>query len=160
MIPKKFFVATGSGLSLISELNAFDRALVKARVDQCNLVPVSSILPKDIVPVEYEYIPPGTITHCVLSRADGTAGQSIGAGIGYAFCEGIEIKQGFGIIAEDYGNKTKESIEETVRQKLHEMAEARVMRVKELKVEVETIDEVPEDTYGSVVAILVFVPEH
>ena len=52
-LPKYFFVTGGTALSPVSTLNAFDEALMKAGIAQCNLVPVSSILPADAVEVEY-----------------------------------------------------------------------------------------------------------
>ena len=43
LMPRKFFVTSGTALSDISEMNAFDQALVEAGIAEANLVPVSSI---------------------------------------------------------------------------------------------------------------------
>ena len=65
-LPKKFFITVGSAVSHVSPLNAFDAALVKAGIAQCNLVPVSSIIPPDaekVKPVHgIELGPFGTFT--------------------------------------------------------------------------------------------------
>ena len=67
-LPQKFFVTSGSGEDNNSELNAFDRALLRGKITQCNLVSVSSILPPDAEEIEPVYITPGTITFSVLAR--------------------------------------------------------------------------------------------
>ena len=155
LLPKKFFLVSGSGLSKISRLNAFDRALVDARIDQCNLVPVSSILPRDAMPVDYTYINPGTITFCVLSRIDNESVKSIGTGIGWAMCEGIKIKERFGIVAEDSGHKTDKELDDDIKKKLWEMAEARNMKIIEHKIITKCLN-VPKNQFGSVIAALIF----
>src|SRR3989338_7155611 len=124
LLPKKFFLVSGSGISRISRLNAFDKALTDAGISQCNLVPVSSILPTDAKQVKYTRIKPGTITFCVLSRMDNESGKSIGAGVGLAMCKGIKTKEKFGIVAEDSGNKTEKELNRDIKEKLLEMAEA------------------------------------
>jgi len=77
-LPKKFFITTGVATSSVSPLNAFDAALVKAGIAQCNLVNVSSILPPDAELVESVPITPGTITFTVMARMDGAPGETIG----------------------------------------------------------------------------------
>jgi len=79
-LPKKFFITSGVATSSVSPLNAFDGALAQAKIDQCNLVNVSSILPADAIMVDYEEIPAGTITFAVMARMDGDPGETIGAG--------------------------------------------------------------------------------
>lgn len=46
MIPRYYFVVSGSALSPVSHLNAFDGALKEAGIHNLNLVEVSSILPR------------------------------------------------------------------------------------------------------------------
>ena len=157
MLFKNFFVVSGRGFSKTSKLNAFDKALVDARIDQCNLVPVSSILPPDATPIEYEHIPAGTITFCVLARQDGGQKESVGAGIIWAVCEGRDIKERYGIVAEEHGkNGCEDEIRDKLIEKIMEMAEARNMDVLEYKTEIITIKDTPPKTLGSVVAALVY----
>lgn len=150
MTPKKFFVVSGKASSSISELNAFDEALVKAGIAQCNLVPVSSILPKGIEQVEPFEILPGSVTHIVLSKMDGKQGETIGAGIAWAMGEK------HGIVAEDHDHD-KESVRKQLHQKLMEMAKVRGLRISNYETRIESMK--VNDKYGCVLAALVFVPE-
>ena len=45
LVPKKFFVSSGCAVSKVSDLNAFDKALLEAGIGELNIVSVSSILP-------------------------------------------------------------------------------------------------------------------
>lgn len=155
-LPKKFFTTSGSATSSTSPLNAFDAALIKAGVAQCNLVSVSSILPPDSEPMEKADITPGAITFCVLARMDGDPGETIGAGIGWAWCITADGKK-YGIVAEAHGYKDKEAIDRELKWKLQEMAKLRQMQV----ISTETTPaclEVPKGKYGSTVVALVYVP--
>lgn len=155
-LPKKFFVTSGCAVSPISPLNAFDAALVKAGIAQCNLVPVSSILPPDAEKVEAVDITPGTVTFCVMARMDGDPGERIGAGIGWGWAEGLEGLR-YGFVAEAHGYKDKGSLEREIFQGLQEMARIRGMKLVHHEFKVECLN-VPRDRYGCVVAALVFVP--
>lgn len=147
LVPKRYFVTDGAGLSRVSPLNAFDQALRDAGIAHLNLVPVSSILPKGAVEVEREDIPPGAITFVVMAKAEGESGQKIAAGLAWAMGD----KHGY--VVECHGNEGDE-----VRRKLSSMMEeverksgmkfgGIKTRVRELKV--------PSDTYGCVIVALV-----
>jgi arginine decarboxylase len=70
-VPKKMFFTRGCGHHK-DELHSFERALRDAGIEKCNLVTVSSILPPkcEIISTDegLEYLVPGAITYCVLSR--------------------------------------------------------------------------------------------
>lgn len=156
-LPKKFFVVAGKAACKTSILTAFDKALMQAGIAQCNIVNVSSILPdgaEEIKPIE---IPAGTITFAVLARQDGTEGETIGCGIGWAWCEDAGGKK-YGIVAEEHGYKEEKYIKEELQQKLKAMADSRELVVKEMKTKVVGIDIIPEDHYGSTIAALIYVP--
>lgn len=155
-LPKRFFLTSGCATSPTSPLNAFDAALIKAGIGQCNLVGVSSILPPDAEKVESFEITPGTITFCVLARMDGDPGETIGAGIGWAWGVTADGKK-YGIIAEAHGYKDKESIERELKWKLQEMAKLRQMRLVHVETKPECL-EVPKGRYGSATVALVYVP--
>ena len=108
MIPKRFFVTSGKAVSPVSELNAFDRALERARIAQCNLVCVSSILPGECREIEVQEIPVGSITYAVLARMDGDEGTTIGAGIAYGF----QSDMIYGIVAEAHGYMDEAALRE------------------------------------------------
>lgn len=160
MIPEAFFVTSGVGMDY-EQANAFDLALCDAGIGECNLVEVSSILPADAVETERDKVTliPGEITFCVMSRADGKAGEVIGAGIGYGWL-GEEDSKGeerreFGIICEHHGHYAREYLADKVKEKLYKMAEIRDKKIVEKELEVKSV-EVEEGKFGSVVVALVF----
>ena len=153
MLPKEFFVTKGKASSPTSELNAFDLSLMNAGIAHCNLVLVSSILPKGCLQRERADIPIGSITHAVIARMDGIEGENIGAAISW----GWEKEGQFGIVAETHGYMDKQALLEIAQWKIKEMAKIRNIEIKELKYVYETM-QVPMDQYGCVLAALVFVP--
>jgi len=155
MIPREFFVTKGEASSPISELNAFDLALKNAGIAHCNLVPVSSILPKGCVHRERFDIPIGSITHLVMARMDGTEGQNIGAAISWSW----DVNGGSGIVAETHGYMDREALLEIAEWKIKEMAKIRDMEIGEINFKCEDL-RVPFDNYGCVIAALVFSPKN
>jgi len=153
VIPKKFFVTSGKAIDPISSLNAFDAALVDAKISQCNLVSVSSILPPEAEEIQKVPIHPGSVTFVVLARMDGDEGEEIAAGVGWTW----EANHKFGMVAEAHGYMSREAINEILEWKLNEMARLRGITITEKKVKAETLT-VPMDNYGSVIAAVVFVP--
>ncbi len=155
-LPEKFFVTSGFGEDKNSELNAFDRALMRAKITQCNLVNVSSILPPDAEEIEPVYITPGTITFAVLARQSGVPGDRIGAGIGWGRIEGKNGRS-YGIVAEHHGHSSKRYINQKLKEKLGQMAKIRRMKLVDWNVKSESI-EVKEEMHGCVMVALVYVP--
>jgi arginine decarboxylase len=152
-LPKKFFLASGSAKSPISELNAFDEALKKSGIEHCNLVNVSSIIPKDAKEVRHIEIEPGTITHGVYARMDGLPGESIGAGIVWG------RGKRYGIVAETHGYyKNKRSLEKGLGTKVRRMAKVREFGNLELNYLTE-IMEVPKGYFGCTIAALVLITD-
>jgi len=154
MIPKRFFVTSGKATSPVSELNAFDLALERARIAQCNIVTVSSILPggcKEVEPIE---IPVGSITYAVLARMDGEEGTTIGAGTAYGFSSDMS----YGIVAEAHGYMDSDALEEILEWKIEEMAKIRHIRLGNITYRIEVL-RVPMDSYGCVVCALVYLLE-
>ena len=153
MIPKEFFVTSGEAFSSISQLNAFDHALKNARIEQCNLVPVSSILPPACKERGWKKIPVGSITHTVMARMDGKGETTIAAGIAWAWERNMKC----GLIAEANGHMDRKVLRETLRGKINEMAEAREIEIQEISFQIEVL-KVPNGNYGCVLAALVFIP--
>lgn len=155
-LPKRFFVTSGCATSSTSPLNAFDAALRKAKVAQCNLVGVSSILPPDAERLDNCEITPGAVTFCVLARMDGEPGETIGAGIGWAW--GVTPEgQKYGLVAEAHGYKDREAIDIELKSKLQEMAKIRQLQITSIETKPECI-EVPKGRYGSAIVALIYVP--
>jgi len=156
-LPKRFFVTSGSATSNVSPLNAFDAALSKASIAQCNLVCVSSILPPGAEMVEGGLnITPGTITFSVLAQMAGDPGETIGAGIGWGWGVRSDGTK-YGIVAEAHGYKDKGAIEKELRWKLQEMSKIRELTLEKIESKVDDM-EVPKGRYGTVVVALVYVP--
>ncbi len=155
-LPKRFFITSGAATSSVSPLNAFDAALAKAKIAQCNLVNVSSILPPDAEMVQNDPITPGTITFTVMAKMDGDPGETIGAGVAWVW--GASTNGGrYGIVAEAHGYKDKEAIDKELKWKLQEMAKIRELNMESIQVRSEFM-EVPKGKYGSVVVALVYSP--
>lgn len=154
MIPKRFFTTSGKATSPVSQLNAFDLALKRARIAQCNLLCVSSILPKDCKEMSRHNIPAGSITYTVLARMDGEEGTTIGAGIAWAWTKGRK----YGLVAEAHGYMDRKALEEILAWKIREMAKIRKVEIGNIRMRMEVL-EVPMDNYGCVISALVYYPE-
>src|SRR3990170_7731899 len=153
MIPKEFFITSGKAISPVSELNAFDLALKKAGIAQCNLVAVSSILPKGCKEINKHDISAGSITYSVLARMDGEEGTNIGAGIAWAWAKSKK----YGLVAEAHGYMDKKALEETLDWKTKEMAKIRGIKIGSIEKRTEVL-RVPMDNYGCVISALVYRP--
>ena len=152
-LPKRFWVTSGAGMDN-SKLNAFDLALMDAKISECNLVRVSSILPRDAKEIEPIKITPGAITYCVMSRMDGKSGETIGAGVGWGWLGKNEDR--FGIVYEYYGPHSNEYIRKKLEKGLQRMANVRDLELSGMKFCTRSVK--VEDIFGSVVAVLVYLP--
>ena len=124
IIYKNFFITSGYGEDDVSEINAFDRALMMAGISEANLVPVSSILPEDCQELETNPgVTIGEIVHCVLARQDGTQGSSISSGI--ACILGEREGKRYGLVMEAHGNNGKEELEKDLGYRIDIMCELR-----------------------------------
>ena len=85
VLPTRFFITSGCAVSPVSDLNAFDLALLKADLSEQNLVAVSSVIPDCAEETEDRSMPMGMVTFCVLSQSRGRGGETVSAGIAYAF---------------------------------------------------------------------------
>jgi arginine decarboxylase len=151
LVPSKFFITSSSAFSEVSDLNAFDKALIKAGIGEQNLVSVSSVIPVGAERVKVCEMPMGAITHCVLAQMRGSEGETIAAGIAYAF-----RKDGRGgYVAEGHIHGSAESLKEILRWKMDEMARIRGVEFGEIQFLTEELA-IPMDNYGCCLAALVF----
>ncbi len=137
---------------MVSDLNAFDRALLSARIGEQNLVSVSSVLPIGAKKVRRRDLPMGAITHCVLAQQRGGEGEMIAAGIAYSY---RKDGQG-GYVAEGHMHGTRKALKEILEWKLGEMSRLRDVELETIEYRIEEVS-VPMDHYGACVAALVFV---
>ena len=85
--PTRYFMACGSAEG-VTELNAFDAALLRAGVGDTNLVRVSSILPPGCEEVELPPLPPGALVPAAYaSVTSATPGEVITAAVAVAIPE-------------------------------------------------------------------------
>jgi arginine decarboxylase len=104
MVPKKLFFTKGVGRHK-HELQSFELALRNAGIEKCNLVSVSSIVPRNCKIMTREkgvqLLKPGEITYCVMSRnKTNEPNRLIGAAIGVAV---PKEKNSYGYISEHHG---------------------------------------------------------
>ncbi|MCL1904537.1 MAG: pyruvoyl-dependent arginine decarboxylase [Methanomassiliicoccaceae archaeon] len=151
LIPSAYFVTSASAFSRISDLNAFDKALIKMGIGEQNLVAVSSVIPSGAKEVDIKEIPMGSVTHCVLAQIRGSEDELISAGIAYALRK--DGKGGY--VAEGRIHGSENSLIDTLRQKMNEIAESRNVELNEIRYLTEELV-VPEGNYGACVAALVF----
>ncbi len=152
LVPKKFFVTSGSAVSEVSDLNAFDKALIKAEIGEQNIISVTSVLPKGAKQVPIRELSMGEITHCVLAQMRGNEGEMISSGIAYAHRE--DGKGGY--VAEGHLHGTRKALKEVLTWKMDEMSKLRDIEFKKIHYKLEEIS-IPMDHYGACVAALVFV---
>jgi arginine decarboxylase len=150
-IPTKFFVTSGEAVSRVSDLNAFDRALLKAGIGELNLVPVSSILPMGIKQVKPRPLPRGAVTFCVLAQQRGSEGEMISAGVAYGFR--TDGKGGY--VAEGHMHGTQKNLKEHLQWKMDEIAKLRAVEIEKVFYKTEELT-IPMDHYGAVVGAVVF----
>lgn len=151
LVPSKFFVTHSSAVSRTSDLNAFDKALIDAGIGEQNLVSVSSVIPIGAERVEPCEMPMGAVTHCVLAQMRGTEGETIAAGIAYAYRK--DGKGGY--VAEGHIHGSAESLKEILSWKMDEMSKIRNVEFQEVRYATEEL-KIPMDHYGCCVAALVF----
>ena len=151
LVPSRFFITHSSAVSRTSDLNAFDRALISAGIGEQNLVSVSSVIPKNAERVGICEMPMGAVTHCVLAQMRGTEGETIAAGIAYAYRK--DGKGGY--VAEGHIHGSADSLKEILTWKMNEMSEIRGVEFEEIQFATEEL-EIPLDHYGCCVAALVF----
>ena len=151
LVPSEFFVTSASASSKVSDLNAFDRALISMGIGEQNLVAVSSVIPVGAKEVGIKEMPMGAVTHCVLAQIRGAESEMISAGIAYAF-----RKDGRGgYVAEGHIHGSKCSLKDTLKRKMDEIAKSRNVELGEIKYVTEELS-IPKEHYGACLAALVF----
>ena len=115
--PTKYFMAHGCAEG-VTELNAFDAALLRAGVGDTNLVRVSSILPPGCEEMEPPPLPPGALVPAAYaSVTSAVPGEVITAAVAIALPEDEAHP---GLIMEHHGHAPRAGVEEEARR----MAEA------------------------------------
>lgn len=148
--PKAVSAVAGSGEGL-TELTAFDRALMDAGIANLNFLRVTSILPAGVSVVPVPRLIPGTLTPAVYARiVSHTPGERIAAAVGLGVSHG-----NYGIIMEYDHTGTAENAEAIVRRMVEEAMAARDLPLDEVIV---AAKEHVVTRIGCVVAAAVFWP--
>lgn len=132
-----------------TKLNAFDNALLEAKIGNVNLIPVSSMLPPNTQLVDMPELEPGEMTNCVLSHQySDNPGDEISAVI--AFCQADEM----GCVIEVKGvNKPIDKLKKEAKFMAEYMMEKRELEIIDYKEIIQTHTVIER---ASVVAALVY----
>lgn len=132
-----------------TKLNAFDNALLDAKIGNVNLIPVSSMLPPDTQVIDMPELMPGEMTNCVLSHQySDTPGDTISAVIAYAQADEM------GCVIETKGiNKTKQELLDEAKFMAEYMIEKRELEIIDYKSIIQTHK---VEQKASVVAALIY----
>lgn len=132
-----------------TKLNAFDNALLEAKIGNVNLIPVSSMLPPNTQLVDMPELEPGEMTNCVLSHQySDNPGDEISAVI--AFCQADEM----GCVIETKGvNKPIDELKKEAKFMAEYMMEKRELEIIDYKEIIQTHTVIER---ASVVAALVY----
>lgn len=127
--PKKYLVTAGAAEGK-TQMNAFDNALLKARIGNVNLLRVSSILPPEACYDAALVLPPGSLVPtaygCIQSSEPG---ELIAAAVGV----GIDRSNSFGVIMECSGRCSREEVLARIETMLREAFAVRGMELNEMK---------------------------
>ncbi|MDO5825250.1 MAG: arginine decarboxylase, pyruvoyl-dependent [Methanosphaera sp. rholeuAM130] len=132
-----------------TKLNAFDNALLDAKIGNVNLIPVSSMLAPDTQVIDMPELEVGAMTNCVLSHQySQTPGDKISAVIAYALSDRM------GCVVETTGiNKSRRELLDEAKFMAEYMMEKRELEIIEYEsiMETHTVEQ-----KASVVAAVVY----
>lgn len=149
--PRAVSVVAGGGEGM-TELTAFDRALMDAGIANLNFLRVTSILPAGVTVIPVPRFVPGTLTPAVYARiASHTPGERIAAAVGLGFSRGD-----YGVIMEYEHTGTAENAESIVRRMVEEAMAIRDLPVADVRV---AVKEHIVQRIGCVIAAVVFWPD-
>ncbi|MHB9024318.1 MAG: pyruvoyl-dependent arginine decarboxylase [Armatimonadota bacterium] len=114
----------------VTELNAFDNALLNAGIGNLNLIKLSSIVPADVEIIHERLdIQPGSLVPTVYTvKTSDTPGDVVAAAVGIGL-----RRDGHGMIFENTGG-SRDAVEDTVRRMVREGFAQRGLELDELLV--------------------------
>lgn len=124
-IPQDYFITSGSGESDISNYSCKHMALKDAKIEKCNIMTYSSILPKGAneVPFDESCIYHGQVLDCIMSQLNGTLGDTITAGIGYAYLTEKKSGKRFGgiVVENNLLNGSEDALKDILINSINEI---------------------------------------
>lgn len=162
IIPKDFFITSGVGQSDIAfHTGSFHLALRDARIERCNIMTYSSILPGIANKIEYkaELLTQGAELKTIMACADSEKGRRATAAMIFGWLYDKKTREKFGGIVVEYnGHKTEEDAIEELKASLNELYENGYSAEFDLKdIEVHSKSFVPEKKFGTALVALCFV---
>lgn len=159
LLYKNFFITGGIGEDNHQKLLAFDKALMMAGINQCNLVLVSSMLPHGakLISKSRAEILTGEIVFCVMARNDGRKGESIYSGIGYATGYDKESNKEYGFVLEGSNKLGESGLRKELISGLKIMAELRNFEIQHCDVITRGIKKI-KSSFGSAIVSLIYRP--
>ncbi len=163
LLPRYYLVVSGIGLSKVSPINAFDKALKEAGIHDLNLVEVSSILPQNIKELNLTrkelqtYFQPGEIIHVVMAKKLSRGGECIAAGLMWGEglnSHGYVIEQTLTAPKTEDPENLKRRLLEKLKTAFQEGLEIRGITIKKARHHI-TAAKIPEETYGCAITALI-----
>ncbi len=152
---RRFTVRKGVGTSHVSPLNAFDKALMDAGIEDCNLIPVSSVLPPFIKETDEMPKNMGAFRPCVMARAQGY-GTDLMAGIRLGFRE--DGKGGYVVEKVSAGEDISRSgFNAMLEDMLDSMGSLRGVNMVNARSEIVEL-KMNQEAFGCALVVLVYLP--
>jgi len=123
-IPVEYFETSGTGESDITiHAGSYHLALLSARIEMCNIVTYSSILPGIARKIERpEHIEHGSVMEAIMSVCHAEKGERATAGIIYGWLnDRLTNKRYGGLVCEHYGNYDEKELERRLKSSLEEL---------------------------------------
>ena len=162
IIPKDFFITSGVGQSDIAfHTGSFHLALREARIERCNIITYSSILPGIANKIEYkaELLIQGAELMTIMACENSEKGKRATAAIMFGWLYDKKTRGKFGGIVVEYnGHKTEEEAIEELRASLAELYESGYSAEFDLNdIEIHSKSFVPGKKFGTALVALCFV---
>jgi len=123
-IPVEYFETSGTGESDITiHAGSYHLALLSARIEMCNIVTYSSILPGIARKIDRpEHIEHGSVMEAIMSVCHAEKGERATAGIIYGWLnDKMTNKRYGGLVCEHYGNCDEKELERRLKSSLEEL---------------------------------------
>jgi arginine decarboxylase len=123
-IPVDYFETSGRGESDITiHAGSYHLALFSAKIEMCNIVTYSSILPGIARKIDRpEYIEHGSVMETIMSVCHAEKGERATAGIIYGWLnDKMTNKRYGGLVCEHYGNYDEKELERRLKSSLEEL---------------------------------------
>ena len=162
IVPKDFFITSGAGQSDITiHAGSFHLALKDAKIERCNIMTYSSILPAIARKIEFnqELLTHGAELKTIMACASTKQGERATAAMvfGWLYNKKTGEKHG-GLVAEYSGTKSEEEAVEQLKQSLQELYTNGYSEDFDLKdIEIHSKSFVPEKKFGTALVALCFV---